>query len=109
MLMTSFFLRMQMLTYAMFFLIYFPNFVKFRVRFVVPLNPSFFFSSNTPINIQSQIASQVEMPIVTNLGKYLRMPFLTKRKTTSDFQLEEEKKYIYDGYKKDRPFVDSRI
>ena len=38
------------------------------------------------MDIQSQIASQVEMPIVTNLGKYLGMPLLTKRKTTSDFQ-----------------------
>ena len=45
-----------------------------------------FFSSNTPTDIQSQIASQVEMPIVTNLGKYLGMPLLTKRNTTSDFQ-----------------------
>ena len=35
-----------------------------------------FFSSNTPMDIQSQIASQVEMPIVTNLGKYLGMPLL---------------------------------
>ncbi|KAK7815826.1 putative ribonuclease h protein [Quercus suber] len=38
------------------------------------------------MDIQSQIASRVEMPIVTNLGKYLGMPLLTKRKTTSDYQ-----------------------
>ena len=61
--MTSSFLHMQLLMNAP-FLMYFPNFVNFRVKFVVHSNQSFSFLANTPLEVQSHIASQVEMPNV---------------------------------------------
>ena len=45
-----------------------------------------FFSPNTPTDVQHHIASLANMPIVTNLGKYLGMPLILKWKTNSTFQ-----------------------
>ena len=45
-----------------------------------------FFSGNTPSETQHSISSLTNMPIVQDLGKYLGMPLLTKRKSTLVFQ-----------------------
>ena len=45
-----------------------------------------FFSRNTPSETQRSISSFTNMPIVQDLGKYLRMPFLTKWKSSLAFQ-----------------------
>ena len=45
-----------------------------------------FFSQNTPLDIDRSISSFTNMPIVQDLGKYLGMPLLTKRKLTPAFQ-----------------------
>ena len=45
-----------------------------------------FFSRNTSSETQRDISSFTNMPIVQDLGKYLGMPLLTKRKSTPAFQ-----------------------
>ena len=46
-----------------------------------------FFSRSTPLDTQRSISSFTNMPIVQDLGKYLGMPLLTKRKSTPALQL----------------------
>ena len=46
-----------------------------------------FFSCNTPPDIQGHITSLINMPVVTDLGKYLGMSLILKRKTNSLFHL----------------------
>ncbi|KAK7831680.1 putative ribonuclease h protein, partial [Quercus suber] len=45
-----------------------------------------FFSWNTHSDTQCSISSLTNMPFVQDLGKYLGMPLLTKRKSTPTFQ-----------------------
>ena len=45
-----------------------------------------FFSRNTPSETQHSISSFTNIPIVQDLGKYLGMPLLTKRKSSLAFQ-----------------------
>ena len=55
--------------------------------------PKIFFSRNAPAHTQHTIADQVQMPIVTDLGKYLGMPLLTNS-LLSDANYPFTKRYI---------------
>ena len=59
--------------------------VNFGVKFVTLTNRNS-FSCNTPLDVQHHIASLTNMPIVFDLGMYLGVPLILKRKTTSAFQ-----------------------
>ncbi|KAL0014391.1 hypothetical protein SO802_001460 [Lithocarpus litseifolius] len=50
-----------------------------------PHKSKLFFSRNTPEQIQNDIAAQINIPIVEDLGKYLGLPILTSRKLNSTF------------------------